>query len=128
MARKGFGRVKRKSPEVPKTQELVFQESIVLYSEVEKSEVLVEDHGKIDGGFFVLWIWGRDKGQDEPVEISSEESIEELEVIIEDEFIEIETDTTREKNMETRVTTIAETVEITGDVKMDGNLELYGRI
>lgn len=30
--------------------------------------------------------------------------------------------------METRVTTIAETVEITGDVKMDGNLELYGRI
>lgn len=70
--------------------------------------------------------WGRDKGQDEPVEISSDESIEELEVIIEDEFIEIETDTTREKNMETRVTTIVENVEITGDVKMDGNLELYG--
>ena len=128
MARKGFGRVKRKSPEVPKTQELVFQETIVLYSEVEKSEVLVEDHGKKDGGFFNIMNWGRDKGQDEPVEISSDESIEELEVIIEDEFIEIETDTTREKNMETRVTTIAETVEITGDVKMDGNLELYGRI
>ena len=76
MARKGFGRVKRKSPEVPKTQELVFQETIVLYSEVEKSEVLVEDHGKKDGGFFNIMNWGRDKGQDEPVEISSDESIE----------------------------------------------------